>query len=170
MENEENKVEEVEVTDLDLEKEEGQAEGPSELELAEARIAELEAKNTELFARAKKAEGTKKAPIHKPTQGENSDWQKRIDFITMEGRELDKDEVSEVIAYAEGKGLSYAEAMKSKVMQAYLQERKTEKRVESAIPSSSSSSFRSNNKSWGEMNDEERAQNFHAYIASKRRA
>lgn len=154
--------------EVELEVEEGQSEGPSELEMAQARIAELESKNTELFARAKKAEGTKKVPIH-PTQDGDKSWQKRIDFITQEGRELDKDEVNEVIAYAEGKRISFEEAMKSKVMQAFLNERKTEKRVEAATPGSSSTSFRSNNKTWAEMDDQERSQNFHAYIASRRR-
>lgn len=166
--------------DLDLDvqeeeegQEEGQAEGPSELELANARIAELESKNAQLYARYRKddAKAAKKANfINPPAQGEDKSWQKKIDFVTQDGKDLDSDEVKEVIAYAEGKKLSYAEALKSKVIQAYLNERKTEKSVQSATPSSSgTSTFTYKDKTWATMTSDERKANFAAYMASRAR-
>lgn len=156
---------EIEVPDLDQEESTVEDSG-SELEAMKRERDELLSKNQELFGRIKKLE--KKPDTNKLPRGED-DWRKETDFIVREGRDLDADEVSEVIAYAKGKNIGYTEALKTPVIQSYLKERKAEKRVANATPGTSKSSFVSNGKDWRQMSTDERKSNFSAYIASRAR-
>lgn len=159
--------EEIEVLDLDTVAEEQDASvtGASEVEELRRKLEESETKNREMFARLKKQQ----AKSQSTQSATDEDWKGKVDFVISQGRELESDEVEEVVAYAKGKGISYAEAMKSPVISTFLKENKAQKRVSSATPGSSKSSFSSNGKSWEQMNPSERSQNYQAFLQSRLR-
>jgi len=155
--------------ELDLTEEEIQdisntpkAEGETEeVEALKAKLADLEHKNKQLYARLKKEpeKAEKKPSYSQPV--EDSDWKQKIEFITTKGRNLDAEDVDEVIAYAKGKGISYEEALNSQVIKAHLKVKQHRAKIANATPPSSSKSTMVNGKTWSQMNEQERAANFH---------
>lgn len=107
---------------------------------------ELEQKNKDLFARAKKAEeGEKKLkeelvklqPKETPKQSADADpWKERMEFV-VENRDLKKEEVQEIIRYAEGAKITYEEALKTPFIANALKAMQAEEKSEQATPSPS---------------------------------
>lgn len=139
---------------------EPKAEGSEDVKTLKEKLAELEHKNKQLYARLKKEpeKAEKKPSYSQPV--EDSDWKQKIEFITTKGRSLDAEDVDEVIAYAKGKGISYEEALNSQVIKAHLKVKQTREKIANATPHSSSKSTVVNGKTWSEMNEQERAKNF----------
>lgn len=95
-------------------------------------------KNKQLFARAKKAEAKAKEPDSQepkkpePKSMTDDQWKKKIDFITGAGRGLSADEIDRVVAFAEGKGISYDLAMEDPYIKAGMETIRTQKKAEAA--------------------------------------
>jgi len=162
--NEEQETSEEPELDLELEDtqdiEETKAEVSEDVNALKAQLAELEHKNKQLYARLKKEpEKAEKKPSYSQPN-EDSDWKQKIEFVTTKGRNLDAEDIDEVIAYAKGKGISYEEALNSTVIKAHLKVKQAREKIANAIPSSSPSAVKVNGKTWSEMNDQERAKNF----------
>lgn len=158
--------------DLDLDEEENQGElkvtpatKDSEAEY-KAKIAELEAKNKQLFARIKK---TPEKTVKQDNNSNNGDldWKNKIEFVTTKGRSLDAESIDEVIKYAKGAEISYAEAMDSTVIKAFLRVKQAKERVAQATPAPSSKSISINGKGWGELSEAEKADNYQKLIRAK---
>ena len=133
-----------------------------------AKAEELEAKNRQLFARLKKQDpAEKKSKVNSQPEKEDSDWKNKIEFITTKGRNLDADDVDEVIAYAKGRGISYDEALNSDVIKNHLKVKQARAKIANATPPSSSKSTVINGKNWSQMNDQERANNFSKMMKRK---
>jgi len=156
--------------DLDLEldeenqdtSEESKAEDKSEdVDALKARLAESEAKNKQLYARIKKSDKVEKKPTNSQQPDGDLDWKRKIEFITSKGRDLDAEDIDEVIAYAKGKNISYEEALNANVIKSYLKVKQAKAKIANAVPPTSSHSTVVNGKTWSEMNDQERAKNFH---------
>lgn len=153
---------ELDLSDEDIQDiDEPKAEGSEDVNALKARLAELESKNKQLYARLKKEpeKAEKKPSYSQPV--EDSDWKQKIEFITTKGRSLDAEDVDEVIAYAKGKGISYEEALNSAVIKAHLKVKQHRAKIANATPPSSSKSTMVNGKTWSQMNEQERAANFH---------
>jgi hypothetical protein len=153
---------ELDLSDEDIQDiDEPKAEGSEDVDALKAKLAELEHKNKQLYARLKKEpeKAEKKPSYSQPV--EDSDWKQKIEFITTKGRSLDAEDVDEVIAYAKGKGISYEEALNSAVIKAHLKVKQAREKIANATPHSSSKSTVVNGKTWAEMNEQERAANFH---------
>jgi len=155
--------------ELDLTEEEIQdisntpkAEGETEdVEALKAKLADLEHKNKQLYARLKKEpEKVVKKPTNNSQPEGDSDWKNKIEFITTKGRNLDAEDVDEVIAYAKGKGISYEEALNSPVIKAHLKVKQHREKIANATPPTSSGSVKVNGKTWEEMTEQERAANY----------
>ena len=86
--------------------------------------AKLEGENVEL---------KKELATFKMTPQGDDQWKKRMDFV-VSNRDLSKDEVDEVIAYADGKKISYDDALKSPFVSKGLQTLRSEKRSEQVTP------------------------------------
>ena len=130
---------ELDLSDEDIQDiEEPKAEGSEDVNALKARLAELESKNKQLYARLKKEpeKAEKKPSYSQPV--EDSDWKQKIKFITTKGRSLDAEDVDEVIAYAKGKGISYEEALNSQVIKAHLKVKQHRAKIANATPPSSS--------------------------------
>ena len=108
---------------------------------------ELEQKNKDLFARAKKAEeGEKKLKEElaklqpKETSQQPADtadpWKERMEFV-VENRNLKKEEVQEIIRYAEGAKITYEEALKTPFVSNALKAMQAEEKSEQVTPSPS---------------------------------
>jgi len=153
---------ELDLSDEDIQDiEEPKAEGSEDVDALKAKLAELEHKNKQLYARLKKEpEKAEKKPSYSKPE-EDSDWKQKIEFITTKGRSLDAEDVDEVIAYAKGKGISYEEALNSQVIKAHLKVKQHREKIANATPPSSSKSTMVNGKTWSQMNEQERAANFH---------
>lgn len=137
------------------------AEVSEDVEALKAKLAELEHKNKQLYARLKKEpEKVVKKPFNNSQPVEDSDWKQKIEFITTKGRSLDAEDVDEVIAYAKGKGISYEEALNSQVIKAHLKVKQTREKIANATPHSSSKSTVVNGKTWDEMSEDERRKNY----------
>ena len=152
---------ELDLSDEDIQDaDEPKAEGSEDVNALKAKLAELEHKNKQLYARLKKEpeKAEKKPDNSQPV--EDSDWKRRIEFITTKGRSLDAEDVDEVIAYAKGKGISYEEALEAGVIKSYLTVKKAREKIANATPRSSSKSTVVNGKTWAEMSEQERAKNF----------
>ncbi|NCB02566.1 MAG: hypothetical protein EOM67_10420 [Spirochaetia bacterium] len=160
--------------DLELDDEiqdpdETKAEVSEDVEVLKAKLAELEHKNKQLYARLKKEpEKVVKKPSNNSQPEGDSDWKQKIEFITTKGRSLDAEDVDEVIAYAKGKGISYEEALNSPVIKAHLKVKQHREKIANATPRTSSGSNIVNGKTWSDMNEQERAKNFDKMM--KRRA
>lgn len=159
LETSENPDEELEL-DLQDDTEEPKAEGSEDVDALKAKLAELEHKNKQLYARLKKEpeKAEKKPSYSQPV--EDSDWKQKIEFITTKGRSLDAEDVDEVIAYAKGKGISYEEALNSAVIKAHLKVKQAREKIANATPHSSSKSTVVNGKTWDEMSEDERRKNY----------
>ena len=152
---------ELDLSDEDIQDiDEPKAEGSEDVNALKARLAELESKNKQLYARLKKEpeKAEKKPSYSQPV--EDSDWKQKIEFITTKGRSLDAEDVDEVIAYAKGKGISYEEALNSAVIKAHLKVKQHRAKIANATPPSSSKSTMVNGKTWSEMSEEERRKNY----------
>jgi len=125
-----------------------------------AKIAELDAKNKQLYARIKKPDKVEKKPTIKSQPDEDLDWKRRIEFITTKGRNLDAEDIDEVVAYAKGKGIAYEEALESNVIKAHLKVKQARAKIANATPPTSSSAVKVNGKTWTDMSEEERAANY----------
>ena len=154
---------ELDLSDEDIQDiEEPTAEGSEDVNALKAKLAELEHKNKQLYARIKKEpEKAEKKPNNSQPAKEDSEWKQKIEFITTKGRSLDAEDVDEVIAYAKGKGISYEEALNSQVIKAHLKVKQHREKIANATPPSSSKSTMVNGKTWSQMNEQERAANFH---------
>lgn len=159
LETSENPDEELEL-DLQDDTEEPKAEGSEDVDALKAKLADLEHKNKQLYARLKKEpeKAEKKPSYSQPV--EDSDWKQKIEFITTKGRSLDAEDVDEVIAYAKGKGISYEEALNSAVIKAHLKVKQAREKIANATPHSSSKSTVVNGKTWDEMSEDERRKNY----------
>lgn len=159
LETSENPDEELEL-DLQDDTEETKAEVSEDVDALKAKLADLEHKNKQLYARLKKEpeKAEKKPSYSQPV--EDSDWKQKIEFITTKGRNLDAEDVDEVIAYAKGKGISYEEALNSAVIKAHLKVKQTREKIANATPHSSSKSTVVNGKTWDEMSEDERRKNY----------
>lgn len=159
LETSENPDEELEL-DLQDDTEEPKAEGSEDVDALKAKLADLEHKNKQLYARLKKEpeKAEKKPSYSQPI--EDSDWKQKIEFITTKGRSLDAEDVDEVIAYAKGKGISYEEALNSAVIKAHLKVKQAREKIANATPHSSSKSTVVNGKTWDEMSEDERRKNY----------
>jgi len=152
---------ELDLSDEDIQDiEEPKAEGSEDVDALKAKLAELEHKNKQLYARLKKEpeKAEKKPSYSQPV--EDSDWKNKIEFITTKGRNLDAEDVDEVIAYAKGKGISYEEALNSPVIKAHLKVKQHREKIANATPPTSSGSVKVNGKTWEEMTEQERAANY----------
>jgi len=152
---------ELDLSDEDIQDtEEPKAEGSEDVDALKAKLAELEHKNKQLYARLKKEpeKAEKKPSYSQPV--EDSDWKQKIEFITTKGRSLDAEDVDEVIAYAKGKGISYEEALNSQVIKAHLKVKQHRGKIANATPPSSSKSTIIDGKTWSEMSEEERRKNY----------
>lgn len=159
LETSENPDEELEL-DLQDDTEETKAEVSEDVDALKAKLADLEHKNKQLYARLKKEpeKAEKKPSYSQPV--EDSDWKQKIEFITTKGRSLDAEDVDEVIAYAKGKGISYEEALNSAVIKAHLKVKQAREKIANATPHSSSKSTVVNGKTWDEMSEDERRKNY----------
>jgi hypothetical protein len=152
---------ELDLSDEDIQDiDEPKAEGSEDVDALKAKLAELEHKNKQLYARLKKEpeKAEKKPSYSQPV--EDSDWKQKIEFITTKGRSLDAEDVDEVIAYAKGKGISYEEALNSAVIKAHLKVKQHREKIANATPHSSSKSTVVNGKTWDEMSEDERRKNY----------
>lgn len=164
----ENSQESHEELDLDLELESENQEEVSpaaqdDTEALKQRLADLEAKNKQLYARLKRQ--TDKPKLTNPEEKEakpvsEDDWKKKMEFIVTKGRSLDTEELEEVMAYAKGKGLSYAEALESPVIKVFLSDRKSQKRLQNAIPSSTGRVPKVKGKTFEDMDADEKKANY----------
>lgn len=152
---------ELDLSDEDIQDiDEPKAEGSEDVKTLKEKLAELEHKNKQLYARLKKEpEKVEKKPSYSQPV-EDSDWKQKIEFITTKGRSLDAEDVDEVIAYAKGKGISYEEALKSQVIKAHLKVKQHREKIANATPHSSSKSTVVNGKTWDEMSEDERRKNY----------
>ena len=98
---------------------------------------------------------------------EDPDWRPKIDFVTGKGRDLDAEEVTEVVNYAKGAGISYDDALETPMFKAYLKERQAQKRVENATPSASKKSAMVNGKNFHTMSSAEKQANFQQFVQSR---
>lgn len=136
------------------------AEVPTEdLNALKQRLNELENKNKQLYARLKKTDQEKKPQTNSQPDGD-LDWKRKIEFITTKGRDLDAEDIDEVIAYAKGKGIAYDEALNATVIKSYLRVKHAKAKVASATPPTSSGHTMVNGKAWSSMNEQERSANF----------
>lgn len=160
---------ELELSDEDTQdSNETKTEVSEDVDALKAKLAELEHKNKQLYARLKKEpEKVEKKSSNNSKPEEDSDWKQKIEFITTKGRSLDAEDVDEVIAYAKGKGISYEEALNSSVIKAHLKVKQARAKIANATPPSSSKSTMVNGKTWSQMNEQERANNFNKMMKRK---
>lgn len=155
--------------ELDLDtpaEEEPEADGSSEVEELKVKVAEMDSLNKQLYARLKKEEHkTEKPPNSQPDEGD-LDWRQKIEFVTTKGRNLDADDVDEVIAYAKGKKISYDDALKSEVIKGYLRVKQAKQRVAQATPAPSSGSQTFQGKKWNDMSEEDQKKNYNKFVGS----
>ena len=158
---------ELELDDTQDDEEEPKTEDSEDIEALKAKVAELDKKNKQLYARLKKEpeKVVKKSTYSKPD--EDSDWKQKIEFVTTKGRNLDAEDIDEVIAYAKGKGISYEEALKSPVITSHLKVKQARAKIANAIPSTSTNAQKVNGKSWSEMTEQERASNYTAMMKKR---
>lgn len=150
---------------LDDEEEQDPQSSTEDVDALKKKVEELESKNKQLYARLKKPEKAD-GKVNQNT-AEDSDWKRKIEFITTKGRDLDSESIDEVIAYAKGKGISYEEARNSVVIKSFLRVKQAREKVANAIPPSSSRTKIVNGKNWTEMTNEEREKNFEKMMKRK---
>ncbi len=97
---------------------------------------------------------------NKPTQTvDKSDDSLRSELetikFTVANKELDADNVAEIVDYAKGKGISLEEAKKSPVIQAYLKADADQKSIEGSSPDGSRSPKTKTEKPLSEMSRDE---------------
>ena len=119
---------------------------------AQAKVAELEAKNRELFARAKRAGSKPKESItNKPADN--------IDVIEFFSKGNTKEDYNKLQVIMRGSGLSMEEAQKDPLYQSYKEKKDRELRDEKAqIAGSKSSTAKNDNSFKAGMTEEEHKQ------------
>jgi len=159
--------------DLELETEETQDTDDSKVEEESETIetvnAKLEQKQKEvdkLYARLKQDKPEKK-PVKSQAEGD-SDWKQKMEFVTTKGRDLDAEDIDEVIAIAKGKGITYEEALDSNVIKNHLKVKQARAKIANAIPPTSGKARVVNNKTWSTMTEAERKAN-HDKMWNKKR-
>ena len=91
------------------------------------------AKDAEAEAARKSAEPPAPEPKKpEPKSTTDEQWRKKMDFITGAGRGLSADEIDRVVAFAEGKGISYDLAMEDPYIKAGMETIRTQKKAEAA--------------------------------------
>ena len=147
------------------------AEGASdELATIKAKLAEMEAKNKQLFARLKKEQEIEKKPTTNSQPDGDVEWKRKIEFITTKGRELDAESIDEVIAYAKGKGIPYDKALDSPVIKSYLSDKRSNDRVAHATPPPSAGSITINGKNFHDLETKDKEANFSKYVDAIRKS
>lgn len=102
--------------------------------------ADLEAKNKELFARAKKAEeDLKRFKSQKvPEKGVDGEWKNKVEFL-IKNRDYNEEEFDHISTVAARKGISYDEAAKAEIE--YINFRRQKVINENKTPSPSGAGF-----------------------------
>lgn len=116
---------------------------------ARAKIEELEAKI---------ADGSKESkPTPSVDKSDDSELKAELNTIkfTVANKDLDADNVAEIVDYAKGKGISLDEAKKSPVIEAYLKADKEQKSLDGASPDGSRSPKTKTEKPLSEMSRDE---------------
>jgi type IV secretory pathway VirB4 component len=103
---------------------------------SEDEVEKLKKINSQLYARLKKLEAKTKE-IKVEEKSDNGDFEKKIEFALFHARDLGKEELEEIFAYAKAKGISYEDAYKSPMIQTYLERVREQKKAEQAQVSSS---------------------------------
>jgi len=99
------------------------------VETLEEKVKKLESINKQLYARLQKIKEAK-TKVVKPQ--EDDEFKKKIEFAIFHGKDLTKEEMEEVFAYAKAKNISYEEALKSPVISTYLEKSREQRRAEQA--------------------------------------
>lgn len=115
---------------------------PEAVPSSEEQIALLKKTNQGLYERLKKAEvelkGKKGETVLPPQEPASDDkWKRRMEFI-IENRELTSQEANDIMAYAEGKGISYEDALKSEFTSLALESMRAKRKSEQKTPAPSS--------------------------------
>jgi len=106
-----------------------------EPKVEEPKPSDLEAKNKELFIRAKKAEDElKKFKVQKQESPEGDDWKERVDFLLV-NRDFNKKEFDHISAVSKRDKVSLQEAAEKEMD--YISFRRQKLAEENKIPSSS---------------------------------
>jgi hypothetical protein len=95
----------------------------------EEKVKKLESVNKQLYARLQKM---KEATSKVVEPQDDKDFKQKIEFAIFHGKDLTKEEMEEVFAYAKAKNISYDEALKSPVISTYLEKSREQRRAEQA--------------------------------------
>ena len=155
-------------SDLDNDLNDETADNSAELET-------LKEKNKQLFARVKRAEELVKknqARVKNNSGEEDSDLRKTVNKLELAERKrqfqykhnLTPEETDYIYRFAGKEDLD--KMLEHPFVKAGLEAIRAQKRVEEAIPSSSSSSRTIEGKSWSELSTDERKKNFDKYVSS----
>jgi hypothetical protein len=101
----------------------------TKVETLEEKVKKLESINRQLYARLQKMKGVKSKVVEPQ---EDKDFKKKIEFAIFYGKDLTKEEMEEVFAYAKAKNISYEEALKSPVISTYLEKSREQRKAEQA--------------------------------------
>jgi hypothetical protein len=99
------------------------------VETLEERLKKLEGVNKQLYARLQKMKEAKPKVVQPQ---DDEDFKKKIEFAIFHGKDLTKEEMEEVFAYAKAKNISYEEALKSPVISVYLEKSREQRKAEQA--------------------------------------
>jgi hypothetical protein len=99
------------------------------VETLEERVKKLESINKQLYARLQKMKEAKPKVVQPQ---DDEDFKKKIEFAIFHGKDLTKEEMEEVFAYAKAKNISYEEALKSPVISTYLEKSREQRKAEQA--------------------------------------
>jgi hypothetical protein len=99
------------------------------VETLEERLKKLESVNKQLYARLQKMKEAKPKVVEPQ---DDKDFKKKIEFAIFYGKDLTKEEMEEVFAYAKAKNISYDEALKSPVISTYLEKSREQRKAEQA--------------------------------------
>lgn len=116
---------------------------------------ELEEKNKQLYARAKKAEEELKKlktekPETKPLKEEDGDWRNKVEFL-LKNKEYSEEEFDHIAGVAKNRNISLSEAAKSE--KDYIQFKRKKADDENKVLSPSSPDFVSTGKTSKEIED-----------------
>jgi len=98
------------------------------VETLEEKVKKLESINKQLYARLQKMKEAKP----KVVEPQDDEFKKKIEFAIFHGKDLTKEEMEEVFAYAKAKNISYEEALKSPVISTYLEKSREQRKAEQA--------------------------------------
>jgi hypothetical protein len=102
---------------------------PEEVKALKEELKKKDSLNKQLAARLYKMKEAKTKVVESQ---DDTEFKKKIEFAVYHGKDLTKEEMEEVFAYAKAKNISYDDALKSPVISTYLEKSREQRKAEQA--------------------------------------